>query len=94
MPLFFDRSEKLELRPLDEAVAVQFVHKAIAAAGLVADNLSEFTARVLELGRGNPGVLCSMVAMATLPKYRSGTQIMVTPLYIDFRLNWQAAGTR
>ena len=87
MALFSDRSEKLELRPLDEALADQFVRKVVEASGLIAENLPEFIARVLELGRGNPGAITSMVSMADLPKYRLGAQIMVAPLYVDFRLN-------
>ena len=94
MPMFSDRSEKLELRPLDEVTAEQFARMAIEAAGMVADNLSEFIARMLELSRGNPGVISSMVEMARLPKYWSGAQIMVAPLYIDFRLHWQAGGDK
>jgi hypothetical protein len=94
MPLFSDRSDKMELRPLEEAVAVQLVEKAVAETGLIADNLSEFVARVMELSRGNPGVIRSMVKMAGLSKYRTGSQIMVTPLYIDLRLSWQTAGAR
>jgi len=94
LPLFSDRSEKLELRPLDETVAEQLVQKSVVAAGVVADNLPELVARVLDLSRGNPGTITTMVAMANLPKYRSGTHIMVTPLYIDFRLKWQSAVAR
>jgi Cdc6-like AAA superfamily ATPase len=94
MPLFSDRSEKLELRALDEVRAQQFAHAVIAAAGLRADNTAEFIARVLDLSRGNPGAITSMIEMAKLPKYRSGDHIMMTPLYIDFRLNWQPATAR
>jgi DNA polymerase III delta prime subunit len=94
LPLFSDRSEKLELKPLDEALAAELVHKVIEDSGLSAQNLPEFIARVLELARGNPGAISSMVRMASLPKYRLGTQIMVAPLYVDFRLNGQPAGMR
>ena len=85
---------EMELRPFDEVMAADFVHRATEAAGVAADNLQEFMERVLELSRGNPGAICSMVKMANSRKYRSGAQIMVTPLYIDFRLNWQAATAR
>jgi DNA polymerase III delta prime subunit len=94
MPLFVDRSEKLELRPFDEVLARQFAQKTTEIAGIAADNLPEFVERVLELSRGNPGVICSLVNMAKLPKYRSGARIMVTPLYIDFRLRWESVGAR
>jgi hypothetical protein len=92
LPLFSDRSEKMELRPLNEAAAQAFLAQAIKASGLRAENLAEFTSRVLELSRGNPGVITAMVSMAKSPKYNAGGQIMVAPLYIDFRLNWHTAG--
>jgi Cdc6-like AAA superfamily ATPase len=94
MPLFSDRSEKFELRAFAGAVAQKFTPAAIEAAGLRADNMPEFLARVLDLSGGNPGAITSMIEMAKLPKYRSGEHIMMTPLYIDFRLNGQPADAR
>ena len=84
--LFIDRSEKLELRNFDEPQAEAFARHVIEASQLSATNANEFLARVLELSAGNPGVIVAMVEMAKLPKYRSGAQIMVSPLYIDFRM--------
>lgn len=94
LPLFSDRSEKIALRPLEDAAAQRLLRQSIESAGIVAGNLTEFANRVLELSRGNPGAITAMVKMAKSPKYHAGGQIMVSPLYIDFRLNWQPAGSR
>ena len=32
-----------------------------------------------------------MLEMAKRPKYRSDEHIKITPLYIDFRMNWMPA---
>ena len=84
--LFIDRSEKIELRNFDDLAAEQFARRAVESSGLSASNMAEFLARVLELSTGNPGAIISMVNMAKLPKYRAEEHVMVSPLYIDFRL--------
>jgi hypothetical protein len=94
LPLFADRSEKFELRALDEIAAQQFAGLVIEAAGLSADNMPEFVARVVDLSRGIPRAIVFLIEMAKLPKYRAGDHIMMTPLYIDFRLNRQPADAR
>jgi hypothetical protein len=87
-PLYSDRSEKYELKNLDSAVAEQFAHEIVRRVGLSAANIGEFLAKVLELSAGNPGAILSMLQMAKYPKYRSHEHIKITPLYIDFRMNW------
>ncbi len=90
-PLYLDRSEKYELKNLDSDVAEQFAHEIVDRADLSAENLGEFLARVLEFSEGNPGAILSMLQMAKYPKYRTGQHIKITPLYIDFRMNWSPA---
>jgi hypothetical protein len=92
--LFIDRSEKLELRNFDETQAEEFAKHAVETSGLLASNANEFLLRVLELSEGNPGAIAAMVEMAGRPKYRTGNQIMVSPLYIDFRLGAPLAKSR
>jgi hypothetical protein len=46
---------------------------------------------VLELSERNAGAILSMLDMAKYPKYRSDEHIKITPLYIDFRMNWSPA---
>jgi AAA+ ATPase superfamily predicted ATPase len=90
-PLYSDRSEKYELKNLDSAGANRFAEEIVRRAGLSAANLGEFLAKVLELSQGNPGAMYSMIQMGKSPKYRTDEQIKITPLYIDFRMNWPPA---
>jgi hypothetical protein len=83
---FPDRSERFELRDFDSAKAAEFAHLVAGEARLVAENLTEFLSKVVELSSGNPGAILSMIRMACVPKYRSGDWIKSTPLYIDFRM--------
>ena len=90
-PLYSDRSEKYELKNLDCDVAERFAHEIVRQAGLSAANIGEFLAKVLEFSEGNPGAILSMLQMAKYPKYRTDEHIKITPLYIDFRMNWSPA---
>ncbi len=62
----------------------------IRRTGLAAPNLNEFVGKILEFSAGNPGAIVSLIGMAKYPKYRSDEHIKITPLYIDFRMNWGA----
>jgi hypothetical protein len=90
-PLYSDRAEKVELKNFDSALAEQFAHETVKRAGLSASNIGAFLAKVLELSEGNPGAILSMLQMAKYPKYRTDEHIKITPLYIDFRMNWSPA---
>jgi hypothetical protein len=90
-PVYSDRSEKYELKNLDAAAADRFAREIVALAGLSASNIGEFLSKVLELSEGNPGAILSMLEMAKYPKYRTDEHIKITPLYIDFRMNWSPA---
>ncbi len=88
LPFFPDRKDKFELRNFEPSLAEKFLRVVIGEAGLRAENLSEFLERVLEVSRGNPGAIVSLIEMARRPKYVSGDHIMIAPLCIDFRLHW------
>jgi hypothetical protein len=90
-PVYSDRSEKYELKNLDSDVAEQFAREMANQAGLSAQNMTEFLDKLLEFSDGNPGAIVSMLRMAKYPKYRSDEYIKITPLYIDFRMNWAPA---
>lgn len=90
-PLYSDRSEKYEIRNFATSVAEQFAHELVSRAGLSAPNLGEFLDKVVQFSAGNPGAIRSLIEMANYPKYRSDDHIKITPLYIDFRLNWKLA---
>lgn len=89
-PLFAERSDRFELRNFARPAAEQFVQECVSRLGLSAYNLREFLDRVLEFSQGNPGAILTILEMAQRPQYRSAERIKITPLYVDFRLNWKA----
>jgi hypothetical protein len=91
-PFFPDRSERFEIREFLPTVAERFIEEAARRVGLSAANRSEFLERLLEFSHGNPGAILSMLEMAKHPKYRSAEHIKITPLYLDFRMDWKPAG--
>lgn len=90
-PIYGDRSQKCEIRNFDDGLAEQFAREVVKRTGLVASNMSEFLEKVLEFSQGNPGAILALLGMANEPKYRSDEHVKVTPLYIDFRMNWGLA---
>jgi hypothetical protein len=90
-PFYSGRSEKYELRNFETSVAERFARALVKRAGLSAPNLGEFLDKVLEFSDGNPGAMGALIEMASFPKYRSENHIKITPLYIDFRMNWKVA---
>ena len=72
----------------------QFARETATRVGLSASNMSEFLDKVLEFSDGNPGKIAALIKLASFPKYRSDDHIKITPLYIDFRMNWNPIGTR
>jgi len=90
-PLYSDRHDRYELKNLDSVAAERFAQEMVRRAGLSASNLREFLGKVLELSEGNPGAILSMLQMARHPKYRTEEHIKISPLYIDFRMNWAPA---
>lgn len=93
-PFYSDRSEKYEIRNFEIPVAEQFARDSVKRAGLAAENMAEFVEKVLQFSDGNPGAILAMLEMAGYPKYRSDSHIKITPLYIDFRMNWNPIGNR
>jgi Cdc6-like AAA superfamily ATPase len=87
-PLYSDRHDRYELKNFDSVTAEQFAQAMVEGAGLSASNMTEFLGKVLELSEGNPGAIVSMLQMAKHPKYRTDEHIKISPLYIDFRMNW------
>jgi hypothetical protein len=91
-PLYSDRSQKYEIRNFEKSVAEQFAREVVRRSSLTASNMNEFLDKVLQFSEGNPGAIVAMVETAKHPKYRSEEHIKISPLYIDFRLNWRVAG--
>jgi hypothetical protein len=54
--------------------------------------MNEFLDKILQFSKGNPGAIVALVETAKHPKYRSEEHIKISPLYIDFRMHWRAAG--
>lgn len=91
-PFFPDRSDQFEIREFLPTKAERFIEEAALRVELSAANRSEFLERLLVLGHGNPGAILAMLEMAKHPKYRSAEHIKITPLYLDFRMDWKPAG--
>ena len=89
---YSDRADRFELKNFNSEVAESFAAAVAKRAGLSAQNIDDFLTRVLEYSQGNPGAIVAMLEMAKRPQYRSDDRIKITPLYIDFRLNWSPAG--
>jgi hypothetical protein len=89
--LFVLRSELMPLLNFGRAEARQFAELSAQRTGLVATNLSDFLARIVNLSEGSPGAIMAMIKMAQLPRYRIQGHIKISPLYIDSRLAWHAA---
>jgi len=91
-PLYSDRTQKYEVRNFEKSVAEQFAREVVKRTNLTASNMNEFLDRIVQFSEGNPGAIVSLVKAAKHPKYRSEEHIKISPLYIDFRMNWRAAG--
>jgi hypothetical protein len=90
--LYSDRSQKYEIRNFEKSGAEQFAHEVVRRTNLTASNINEFLDKILQFSEGNPGAIVALVETARHPKYRSEEHIKISPLYIDFRMNWRAAG--
>lgn len=90
LPLYPFREERLELHPFDSRVASEFAKFIANSLGIAADNRQEFLDRVIEYGKGNPGIILALLKKGAQEKYRAGDHIKIVPLYIDFRLEWNA----
>jgi hypothetical protein len=91
-PLYSDRSQKYEIRNFEKSVAEQFAREVVRRTNLTASNMNEFLDKVVQFSEGNPGAIMALVETAKHPKYRSEEHIKISPLYIDFRMNWSVAG--
>jgi hypothetical protein len=85
------RSERMHIAPFPRSQAKTFAEDAITQVGLEASNQEELLDRIVELSHGLPGAIIALVRMSLLPKYRIGQYVMLSPLYIDYRLAWHAA---
>ncbi len=90
-PIYPDRTDRFELKNFDLDTAEQFARGLLEKNGISAANISEFLERVLEYSQGNPGAIRTLVEMAGQPRYQSDGRIKITPLYVDFRINWSPA---
>ena len=90
-PIYPGRSEKYEIRNFEKSVAKQFALEVVGRTNLTASNMVEFLDKILQFSEGNPGAFVALVERAKHPKYRSEEHIKISPLYIDFRINWAPA---
>lgn len=85
-PMCADRSERVEIRNLPPAVALEFAQREAAKAALWASNMETALQSLVGWSEGNPGSILQMIRMAQLPKYRMGDQIKAHVLYLDYRM--------
>ena len=85
-PLCADRSERLEMRNLAPAVALEFSRREAERTGLSASNLETALHSLVEWSEGNPGSILQMLKMAHQLRYRLGGQIKARVLYLDYRM--------
>jgi hypothetical protein len=90
LPLFADRSDKYLLRNFNAERATQFALLRAQAMELEASNKPEAIEKIVRYSKGIPGAIILMLQMAATPKYRAQAHIKLSPLYIDFRLRWDA----
>ena len=85
-PMCAGRSERLELKDLAPAIALEFARWEARKTALWASNLDEVLRLFAGSSKGNPGVIVQMVKMAQFPRYRAGDQIKAHVLYLDYRM--------
>jgi len=86
LPLFGDRNDKVALRNFESDLAAEFATACARRESLHAENLAHFLERVVEYSDGNPGAILRMIRLAREPRYLHGSQIKITPLYIDYKI--------
>lgn len=79
-------SERLELKELTAAIALEFAWWEARKSDLRASNLDEVLRLFAYSSKGNPGAIVQMVKMAHFPRYRAGDQIKAHVLYLDYRM--------
>jgi len=85
-PLFCQKNEQVEMKNFDRATALLFAQESAASIQFSADNFDFTLDYICERSEGNPGAILTMLQMAKSTTYRSGDQIRVHTLYLDFRL--------
>ena len=64
----------------------------VGRTNLTASNMNEFLSKILQFSEGDPGAIVAPLETAKHPKYQSDEHIKISPLHIDFRMNWKVAG--
>lgn len=85
-PMCADRSERIEVKNLPPAIALEFAQREAQRAGLWASNLETALQSLVDWSEGNPGAILQMIKMAHFPKYQMGDQIKAHVLYLDYRM--------
>jgi len=89
LPMFPGRSEKYELRNFDSSAARKFALRTAQEVQLQAANREDVLEKIVHYSKGNPGAIRTMLQMAVNPKYVIQQHVKLSPLYIDFRLQWE-----
>ena len=85
-PLFCQKNEQVEVKNFDRTTALLFAQESAASIQFDSDNFDFTLDYICERSEGNPGAILTMLRMAKGQTYRSGDQIRVHTLYLDFRM--------
>jgi hypothetical protein len=85
-PLFCQKNEQVEIKNFDRTTALLFAQESAASMQFNSDNFDLTLDYICERSEGNPGAILTMLQMAKGQAYRSGDQIKVHTLYLDFRM--------
>jgi hypothetical protein len=88
LPMFAVRSGKFFLRNFDSDTATKFAVRTAQEMHFDAENRDEAIQKIVRYSKGSPGAIIAMLQMAASPKYVTQQHVKLSPLYIDFWLNW------
>ena len=84
--MFFQKNEQIDIKNFNQTTALMFAQESAADMQFDCDNFNFTLDYICERSEGNPGAILTMLQMAKSKTYRSGGQIKVHTLYLDFRM--------
>jgi hypothetical protein len=90
LPQYPFKEQKVGLKNFEPKIGGAFISLVANAIGLEAENRQELFDKILTYSEGNPGAIEALLRKAGDARYRLGNHVKIAPLYIDFRLEWNA----
>lgn len=85
---FSDWRDRMHLENFDPERAARFAGLAAEQQGLTADNIQMFLDKIVRSSEGNPGAILRMIAMAQDGRYRSGGEIRIHVIWVDYCMQY------